>query len=68
MYSYMRYHISPCPALNSSEIDSASVLRSRLFSPVFRRKKQGLTKLCSLEFRAGHRQLIIFYKKTVCCH
>lgn len=65
MYSCMRYHISPCPALNSGVVDNASVLRLRLFSSVLRRKKLGLTKLCSLKFGAGHRQLKIFTRKML---
>lgn len=65
MYSCMRYHISPCPALNSGVVDNTSVLRLRLFSSVLRRKKLGLTKLCSLKFGAGHRQLKIFTRKML---
>lgn len=63
MYSCMRYHISPYPGLNSGEVDKLSVLCSRLFSSVLRRKKLGLTKLCSLKFGAGHRQFRFLQKR-----
>lgn len=49
----------------SGEVDNTSVLCSRLFASVLRRKKLGLTKLCSLKFGAGHRQLTIFTRKRL---
>ena len=45
VYSCMRYHISPCPALNSGEVDNTSVLRCKTLLFGIASKEAGTDKI-----------------------